>query len=163
MSAGQRISPNDSDVSEIGDEKDKKRRQRYCNVLNGASFVEVINRPGFEAFLKYIIRYGAWYNFKLNCVNAVRSGELAAIAAHKGPRRSSFDARAAAALRRETERMETHLDMAAAKLEARLEAQFDRFSASLEDRFAALERRLDSLVSSQRVATSLASLGGARS
>lgn len=123
----------------------RSTRMTYCNVLKGSSFVEVINRPGFEAFLKYIIRYGAWYNFKLACINAVRTGELAAIASRKGPRRSSFDARAAAAMRRETERMEAHLDRAADKLEQRLEAQLGRFSAALDARFSAVERRLDAL------------------
>ena len=48
-------------------------------VLDAAKLLDIIQRPGFELFLKYIRRFGVWASFKINFVKAMKSGQLAEI------------------------------------------------------------------------------------
>ena len=110
----------------------RSTRMSYCYVLRGRVFVELINRPGFDDFLKFIRRYGTWYNFKLNCVQAMRSGELEALARldRPPPRHRATDDTA-------------HVDVVARRLEESICATLGALQRSVDARFAALEAKLD--------------------
>ncbi|KAH8051877.1 phosphorelay sensor kinase [Aureococcus anophagefferens] len=115
-------------------------RMSYCYVLGGRVFVKLINRPGFENFLKYISRYGTWYNFKLNVVKAMRSGELAAVAKLARP---PAEAAAEEIRRGEAARVEAAVGAVVGKLADAVAARFDDLQRSVDARFAALEAKLD--------------------
>ena len=56
-------------------------------MLNAAKLLEIIERPGFELFLRYIRRFGVWASFKINFVKAMKSGRLEEVVAkwEEGP------------------------------------------------------------------------------
>ena len=120
-------------------------RMSYCYVLGGRVFVKLINRPGFENFLKYISRYGTWYNFKLNVVKAMRSGELAAVAKLARP---PAEAAAEEIRRGEAARVEAAVGAVVGKLADAMVARFDDLQRSVDARFAALEAKLDAAAAS---------------
>lgn len=113
----------------------RSTRMTYCYVLEGARFVALINKTGFSNFLKYIKRYGTWYNFKLNIMNAIRSGDLAAMAAmDRVPEMTVVE---------QISRDATHVEGLVRSLERNLTAQIQTLHRTIDDRFRRVEARLD--------------------
>ncbi|KAK7247797.1 voltage-gated potassium channel [Aureococcus anophagefferens] len=48
-------------------------------VLEADALFDIISKPGFETFRKYIARYGVWASFKINFVKAMKNGDLARV------------------------------------------------------------------------------------
>ena len=107
-------------------------------VLDANSLVDMISKPGFELFAKYIRRFGVWASFKQRFAEALRSGEIKRIAErwHRGDEEATAPAG------------ETAEDRLAARLEALIDRKLDAAPETAEDRLvsrleAAIDRKLD--------------------